>query len=119
MVYRSSNADEVANLKLSLQAHASVISDYAIRTRQAEEAVRMLTHSSCIPNDFALLVAKHINERTSKLNIELQRMLEAIEVSLSIGMTNVSDETLKTLVNNTHKEVSRFLGTLETTYNKE
>lgn len=116
MVYKSRTANsEVESLRLSLVAHKSLISEYALRAKQAEEAVRLLTNSWSPENvkAFSDLVASHIKDRSNERAVHQRAMLETLEVSLSLCSQFDDVPTLKTHVNNMHKELVRFLGTLQ------
>jgi hypothetical protein len=115
MTRQSRNVDREASLELSLAAMKSLVSDYALRARQAEElASRALltAMTDTQVNDFANMVAGHMDARARERSIQQQALLQATVVALGAAL-NAEGEQQKTMLANMLRDLTSAVQHLE------
>lgn len=108
MTHVSRNASREASLELSLNAHKSLVADYAQRAKQAEAAAAMLMRQKMDADGiamFAQLVAQHMEERGKTLAVHQQALLQTTLVALD-STADADEASLREVVNNVRKAIT-------------
>ncbi len=95
MSYQSRNASKEASLELSLAATKSLLSDYALRTRQAEATASRLvaeTLDTAQMHALSALIGQQIDVRNAERSVQQQAILQATVVALNAAMQLEGDE---------------------------
>jgi hypothetical protein len=91
---QSPNYNREVSLELSLAATKALVSDYALRTRQAEEAfhrlVRGLEKSDL--TEFEATLGRHINIRAHERTVHQQAILQATLIALGAALKAEPEE---------------------------
>jgi hypothetical protein len=116
VTFTSRNANREASLEMSLNATKSLLSDYALRTKQAEETVALLMREKLdveTVTKLAQLVTTHMDVRSKERAVHQQAILQTTLIALSSGLAG-DEETLRTSVNNIIKSITAALGHMNT-----
>jgi hypothetical protein len=111
MVRSSKNYDQVASLELSLQATKSLLSDYALRTRQAEQMASALMSERLTGEQvtqLGQLIASHMDQRSTERAVQQQALLQSTLIVLNSALQG-DEQTLRTLVNKVVEQATAAL----------
>lgn len=107
MVFKSSNANEVASLELSLAAMKSLNAEYLMRAKQAEEFAKAATEGLDM-QQLSSLIWQHVQQRTTDRVVHQQAVLQSTTVALNAALQS-DDLTLRSSVNKVVQEITRSL----------
>jgi hypothetical protein len=88
-VRQSSNYNREASLELSLAATKSLLSDYSLRMRQAEEVASRAVLGPMTDQQieaFGHLVASHMDVRAVERSVQQQAILQATTIALNAAL---------------------------------
>lgn len=112
MSHTSRNVNRETGLEMSLNAAKSLLSDYAMRARQAEAATQLLITQKMDADGiarFATLVGSHMDLRSKERAVHQQALLQNVLAALSL-VGGADEATLRSTVNNTVKQITIALG---------
>lgn len=100
---QSRNVNREASLELSLSAVKSLVSDYAMRARHAEEAAQRLQGTTEWTEEqiksFGQMVATHMDQRSLERSVQQQAIIQATVVALGLALQAEADERQGMLTN--------------------
>ncbi len=107
MTRRSPNYDRTASLELSLAATKSLVSDYSLRARQAEEAFARLVHGLDKQNlfEFEAAIGRHVNVRAHERAVHQQAILQATLVAIGAAL-EADEESRKQILQQVFKDLT-------------
>lgn len=111
MTHQSRNADTVASLELSITAFKSLVSDYAVRAKQAEQMAGRLIADNLTDEQvqaLAVLVGQQLDARSTERAVQQQALLQATLIVLNAGLQG-GDESLRSLVNKAVRDLTMAL----------
>jgi hypothetical protein len=95
---------KIAMLSVTLSSLQSNLSEYALRARQAEEMVGLLS-SSWDHAQIGALLGKHMDQRSNERAIHQQDIIQTTIVALNAAL-KCDDEGLREIVNKVAKELT-------------
>lgn len=111
MAHQSKNYDKVASLELSLAATKSLLSDYALRTRQAEQTAALLMGEKLTDEQVKQLgqmIAGQMEQKATERAVQQQALIQSTLIVLNSALQG-DEETLRGLVNEVVKQVTSAL----------
>lgn len=108
MTFSSHNQSREAGLEVSLKATKSLLADYALRTKQAEEMTALLVKDRVDMNEVAKLIATHFHERGADAALHYGALVEVTVTALNAAAQG-DDETMRTLVNSVLRDLTMAL----------
>jgi hypothetical protein len=108
---------KIAMLSMTLSSLQSNLSEYALRARQAEEMVGVLS-SSWDHAQIGAILAKHIEQKSQERAIHLQDIVQTTQLALQAALKS-DDAGLREIVNNVTKELTTATMNLHQLLTKE
>lgn len=111
MAHQSKNYDKVASLELSLAATKSLLSDYALRTRQAEQTAALLMGEKLTDEQVKQLgqmIAGQMEQKATERAVQQQALIQSTLIVLNSALQG-DEETLRGLVNKVVEQVTMAL----------
>ena len=111
MAHTSKNYDKVVSLELSLAATKSLLSDYALRTRQAEQTAARLMADRLTDEQVKQLgemIATQMDQRATERAVQQQALLQSTLIVLNSALQG-DEETLRGLVNKVVEQTTMAL----------
>ncbi len=117
MTRQSRNVDQVASLELSVAAFKSLISDYSVRAKQAEQMVGRLMGDKLTDEQvqaLAVLVGQHMDVKATERAVQQQALLQSTLIVLNAALQG-DDESLRSLVNKAVRDLTMALSHMNPT----
>jgi hypothetical protein len=98
MVRHVRNENREATLELTLAATKALVSDWALRAKQAEQAVGMLSAAATSTwtdeqmKAFAALIGQHMDQRARERSVHQQAVLQATALALTHAIKAEGEE---------------------------
>lgn len=102
MTRQSRNVNREASLELSLTATKSLLSDYSLRARQAEQTASMLMRGALTDEqlkEFAALVGQQMDVRNTERSVQQQALLQMTVVALNAALQAEGEDRTALLTN--------------------
>lgn len=112
----SPSMSTVESLNLSLTAHKSLLSEYALRTKQAEQLANTLLNdrvpAEVMYNLVGELMKEHSEHRASERAVHQQAVLQAALFALQQVQYTEDLEQVRSIVNNVVSQITLSLGAM-------